>query len=184
MFDFGFSELLIIAVVALVVLGPERLPKAARFVGVWVRRARAQWSSVKDELERDIASEELKRNLQEARDALHDTERSFRSHADDARTEFEQMRAAVASDSQPPLGNDPPRPPDEHEQLEDVLESSRHGNHYDDDQDQTYLEDGYAHEPGQADETAVPAAPGDADQGHAPAPQAHAPDSDDEPRRH
>ncbi|MCJ1888528.1 Sec-independent protein translocase protein TatB, partial [Pseudomonas sp. LA21] len=40
MFDIGFSELLVIAVVALVVLGPERLPKAARFAGLWVRRAR------------------------------------------------------------------------------------------------------------------------------------------------
>ena len=47
MFDIGFSELLLIAVVALVVLGPERLPKAARFAGLWVRRARAQWYSVR-----------------------------------------------------------------------------------------------------------------------------------------
>ena len=46
MFDVGFSELLLIAVVALLVLGPERLPKAARFAGLWVRRARAQWNSV------------------------------------------------------------------------------------------------------------------------------------------
>ena len=53
MFDIGFSELLIVAVVALVVLGPERLPKAARFAGLWVRRARAQWYSVKAELERE-----------------------------------------------------------------------------------------------------------------------------------
>ena len=51
MFDVGFSELLIIAVVALLVLGPERLPKAARFAGLWVRKARAQWYSVKSELE-------------------------------------------------------------------------------------------------------------------------------------
>ena len=43
MFDLGFSELLLIAMVALVVLGPERLPKAARFAGLWARRARAQW---------------------------------------------------------------------------------------------------------------------------------------------
>ncbi len=41
MFDIGFSELFLIAIVALVVLGPERLPKAARFAGLWVRRARA-----------------------------------------------------------------------------------------------------------------------------------------------
>ena len=64
MFDVGFSELLIIAVVALLVLGPERLPKAARFAGLWVRRARAQWYSVKAELERELASEELKKQLQ------------------------------------------------------------------------------------------------------------------------
>ena len=55
MFDVGFSELLVIAVVALLVLGPERLPKAARFAGLWVRRARAQWNSVKAEFERDLA---------------------------------------------------------------------------------------------------------------------------------
>ena len=43
MFDFSFGELLLVALVALVVLGPERLPKAARFTGLWVRRARAHW---------------------------------------------------------------------------------------------------------------------------------------------
>ena len=65
MFDVGFSELLIVAVVALLVLGPERLPKAARFAGLWVRRARAQWYSVKSELERELAAEEFKRQFTE-----------------------------------------------------------------------------------------------------------------------
>lgn len=63
MFGVGFSELLVVAVIALLVLGPERLPKAARFAGLWVRRARAQWYSVKSELERELASEELRRTL-------------------------------------------------------------------------------------------------------------------------
>ncbi len=63
MFDVGFSELLIIAVVALLVLGPERLPKAARFAGLWVRKARAQWYSVKAELERELAQEEMKKQF-------------------------------------------------------------------------------------------------------------------------
>jgi len=63
MFDIGFSELLLIAVVALLVLGPERLPKAARFAGLWVRKARAQWYSVKSEFEREMASDELKRSV-------------------------------------------------------------------------------------------------------------------------
>ncbi len=101
MFDLGFSELLIIAVVALVVLGPERLPKATRFAGLWVRRARNQWASVKDELERDLASDDLKRTMKEAREAMRDTEQSVRAGADEAREEFEQMRAAVAPDNQP-----------------------------------------------------------------------------------
>lgn len=64
MFDIGFSELLVIAVVALVVLGPERLPKAARFAGLWLRKARAQWYSVKAEFERELAADELKRSVQ------------------------------------------------------------------------------------------------------------------------
>jgi len=78
MFDIGFSELFVIAIVALLVLGPERLPKAARFVGLWVRRARAQWYSVKSELEDELADDELKRSLMHARDQLHGEMRHVR----------------------------------------------------------------------------------------------------------
>ncbi|WP_454828146.1 Sec-independent protein translocase protein TatB [Pseudoxanthomonas wuyuanensis] len=95
MFDLGFSELLVVAVVALIVLGPERLPKAARFVGLWVRRARSQWDSVKSELERDLAAEELKRNLKSAQDALRDTEQQIRDSGSQAQRGFDEIRAAV-----------------------------------------------------------------------------------------
>ena len=82
MFDIGFSELLVIAVVALVVLGPERLPKAARFAGLWVRKARAQWYSVKSEFEREMAAEEMRRSVgdpaRELREAVQDTTRDLR----------------------------------------------------------------------------------------------------------
>lgn len=84
MFDFSFGEMLVVGLVALVVLGPERLPKAARFTGLWVRRARAQWHSVKAELEHELASEELKRNLHAGRQAMHDTEAALREAATDA----------------------------------------------------------------------------------------------------
>ena len=67
MFDVGFTEILLIAIVALLVLGPERLPRAARFAGLWVRRARAQWDSVRTELERELAAEELKASVERAR---------------------------------------------------------------------------------------------------------------------
>jgi len=67
MFDFGFSEMLLTAVVGLLVLGPQRLPRAARTLGLWVRRARASWFSLRAELERELNDEDLKRSLDEAR---------------------------------------------------------------------------------------------------------------------
>jgi sec-independent protein translocase protein TatB len=103
MFDVGFSELLVIAVVALLVLGPERLPKAARFAGLWVRRARSHWNSVKAEFENELAAEDLQRTLRETREALANAESQLRggaaalqtqlseaqSHLHDAATQFE-----------------------------------------------------------------------------------------------
>lgn len=100
MFDIGFSELLIVGIVALIVLGPERLPKAARFVGLWVRRARAQWDSVKSELERDLAAEELKRSLKEAEEAVRDTGQRVRDSAAEAEREYRQMRDSLRDTAQ------------------------------------------------------------------------------------
>ena len=108
MFDIGFTELLLIAVVALIVLGPERLPMAARFAGRWVRRARAQWYSVKSELEREVAAEELKRSLHDAKRAAEDlkktmqeteaeVEATVRAAESDARREIEGLRRQATS---------------------------------------------------------------------------------------
>lgn len=81
MFDIGLSEILIVAIVALVVLGPERLPKAARLAGFWVRKARAQWYTVKAELESEMADEELKNSLKtsmtEIQQALNEEQTSL-----------------------------------------------------------------------------------------------------------
>ena len=99
MFDIGFSELFLIAVVALVVLGPERLPKAARFAGLWVRRARAQWYSVKSELERELASEELQRSVRDTRQAVADIDADVRAAQAEARREFDAMQAQVERDN-------------------------------------------------------------------------------------
>jgi len=91
-FDIGFSELLVIAVVALVVLGPERLPKAARFAGLWVRRARNQWDSVKQELERELQAEEIKRQMQDVRQGMQDTENQLRASGEAIRREAQQAQ--------------------------------------------------------------------------------------------
>jgi sec-independent protein translocase protein TatB len=63
MFDIGFWELVLVGVVALVVIGPERLPKAARMAGLWVGRARRTLSSVKEEIDREFKAQELQEIL-------------------------------------------------------------------------------------------------------------------------
>lgn len=95
MFDIGFSELLVIALVALLVLGPERLPRAARFAGLWVRRARAQWHSVKSEFERDLAAADLKRSLHDTQAAMREAQAALRAGADDVQRGIDTTRDAL-----------------------------------------------------------------------------------------
>lgn len=92
MFGISTGELLVLALIALIVLGPERLPKAARFAGLWVRRARAQWYSVKSELERELAAEELKRSVQEAQRSIADVGTQLRDAEQRARTGLDAVR--------------------------------------------------------------------------------------------
>jgi len=70
MFDVGFSELIVIAVVALVVIGPERLPSVARTVGAMLGRAQRYFNSVKAEVNRELQLDELKRIQQETYDRV------------------------------------------------------------------------------------------------------------------
>ncbi len=63
MFDVGFWEILLILVLALIVLGPDRLPQAARTVGYWIGKARRYVEGVKSEVEKEFDSGELKRML-------------------------------------------------------------------------------------------------------------------------
>ncbi len=70
MFDIGFAELLIIAVVALVVLGPEKLPVAARTLGLWLGRIRRTVSSIQSEISEELRIEEMKRTAAVSKDKL------------------------------------------------------------------------------------------------------------------
>ena len=108
MFDIGFWELAIISVIALLVLGPERLPRVARTVGKYLSKARRTWSSVRREIERELAAEDLKRELEqpmkaatEVRDELSESLRSAKAEAefDPARHVAEAPENAAEGDS-------------------------------------------------------------------------------------
>lgn len=102
MFDVGFSELFIIAVVALLVLGPERLPKAARFAGLWVRKARAQWYSVKSEFEFEMAQEEMKKHISDVENTIKAPVLELQESLQDATTDIKkQVTDAIQPESNP-----------------------------------------------------------------------------------
>ncbi|MDF3935133.1 Sec-independent protein translocase protein TatB [Pseudomonas citronellolis] len=63
MFGISFSELLLVGLVALLVLGPERLPGAARTAGLWVGRLKRSFNAIKQEVERELGADEIRRQL-------------------------------------------------------------------------------------------------------------------------
>jgi len=77
MFDIGFFELLLVGVIALLVLGPERLPGAARALGLWVGKAKRSLNAIKTEIDRELKIQEM----QEMRAELEKTEDELRREA-------------------------------------------------------------------------------------------------------
>ncbi len=90
MFDIGFWELAIIMVVALLVIGPERLPGVARKLGLYLGKARRFVSSVKDDINKEFAADELKRILKEQQDStgLHDIIEETKDALHEAKQEY------------------------------------------------------------------------------------------------
>jgi len=80
MFDVGFSEVVIIAIIALVILGPERLPKVARTLGFWVGKARRMVADVKSDIDREMRESELA-DLRKLGDEISDVKNEFQSAA-------------------------------------------------------------------------------------------------------
>lgn len=92
MFDFSFGELALIGTVALVVLGPERLPKVARTVGEWVGKAQRYVSQVKSDINREIELAELKKLQEEARQAAQ----SVQSSLSEVKSDISSIESEIA----------------------------------------------------------------------------------------
>lgn len=83
MFDMGFAEMLIVGIVALLVIGPERLPSVARSAGRWFAKIKGFVSNVKSDVEREFKTDELKKileqqqgELQSLKEAVNDAQKS------------------------------------------------------------------------------------------------------------
>ena len=82
MFDVAFSELVVIAVVALIVIGPERLPKVARTLGALTGRMQRYVAQVKEEVNREVRFQELQQLQQEIQDTATKTQAKFQQQTD------------------------------------------------------------------------------------------------------
>ena len=114
MFDAGFLEMLVIGIIALVVIGPERLPGVARTIGGWIGKARAFVDNTKRDIEREINATDMrelldsqKKEIDELRNIMDDTKESFKKQASEVTKSFtesastlqESLKTDTASDS-------------------------------------------------------------------------------------
>lgn len=95
MFDVGFSEMMVIAVVALVVIGPERLPRVARTLGFWFGRLQRYVNDVKADINREVELEDLRKFKSQFEEAASGVENEIRSEVAKAESTF----TAVGTDA-------------------------------------------------------------------------------------
>ena len=95
MFDIGFSELLVIGVVALIVIGPEKLPRVARTVGVLAGRLQRYVADVKADINREIELEELRKMRDSMQQAASEFQSSVQSEVSKTEAELNQTAAEL-----------------------------------------------------------------------------------------
>jgi sec-independent protein translocase protein TatB len=101
MIELSFSKLLLLAVIALVVLGPEKLPKAARMAGVMLRRLRVGWENVRSEVERELELEEIRRSAKEAAERAEAVRKAADAELHSAHASVNRTIAEVADAADP-----------------------------------------------------------------------------------
>jgi len=94
----GFLELLLIGIIALIVLGPERLPKAARTLGLWIGKAKQGFESIKTEIDRELKVKELQQQLAEEKAKL-ESEIEFDSGLNSIKDEVDQAVHTIHSET-------------------------------------------------------------------------------------
>ena len=101
MFDIGFSELLVIGVVALIVIGPERLPRVARTAGHLLGRLQRYVADVKADINREIEIDELRKARDSMQQAATEVESSISGELSKVEDDLNKSAAAAAADAKP-----------------------------------------------------------------------------------
>ncbi len=142
MFDMGFLELLIIGVVGLLVLGPERLPKAARTAGLWIGKIKRTVSGMQREISAQLEAEELRQKLDEQQKKLDESvnrvKRGVESIGDDPAASRHSAKATPDADAANPAKGvsgekgangkapeTPPKTPPPESRLDEALSRAR-----------------------------------------------------------
>ena len=118
MFDIGFSEIVVIGVVALVVIGPERLPKTARTLGHLFGRLQRYVNDVKADINREMELEELRSLREQVKSAATDLQQTVKATASDVKAGVQNVErelneagaAPVSASALPPLETPPAEP--------------------------------------------------------------------------
>lgn len=108
MFDIGFSELLVIGVVALIVIGPERLPGVARTVGHLMGRLQRYVADVRADIHREMEMEELRRMRASIEQAASTIESTVRTELNQTETDLNRAAEAAAGAPAQPAGDAAP----------------------------------------------------------------------------
>ena len=115
MFDVGFQEITLIGLIALIVVGPERLPRMARTLGLWMGKIRYYVGQVKSDIDREVRAQELKemldkpaRELEELKGVAEETKGTLdqaRGVLGEAKTSFDEASAGVSTANEPAAGS-------------------------------------------------------------------------------
>ena len=108
MFDIGFTELMVIGVVALIVVGPERLPRVARTAGALLGRLQRYVADVKADINREVELEELRKMKDTVQQAASEFESSMNEDLRKAETDLNRSVAEAAGEAQPELSTEGP----------------------------------------------------------------------------
>jgi sec-independent protein translocase protein TatB len=113
MFDIGFSELMVIGVVALIVIGPEKLPRVARTVGHLAGRLQRYVSDVKADINREIELEELRKMRDSMQQAASNLESTVQTEMNKTETDLNKSVEAVVGDVKAPEAKPAENKPEE-----------------------------------------------------------------------